>query len=275
MRGKRTAATILVRWITLSGALVCVTDVIGAELHPIVETESGYFFGASAGQKWIKAKQALSSVTDTTAFRVYSLTEQLGETKGSTPKADEDVCPDNFSVSLGSNVEGGVIAIAAQWNALPRKPQIIDTTEKAYIDAVRDFLKNRGIKDPKVKMKRILRIDLNGDGEDEVLLSATNYFKAEEEEVPSSSPAGSYSVVLLRRVVAGKVKTQLIAGEVHPKATHFNAPNYYDVTAVVDLNGDGKLEVVVHSSYYEGGSTTIYRCDSEKIEPLLEVGCGV
>ena len=165
MRSKRTAATILIRWITLSGALVCATGVIAAELHPIVEAESGYFFGASAGKEWIKAKQALNSVTDATVFRVYSLTEQLGETKGSTPKADEDVCPDNFSVSLGSTMEGGVVAIAAQWNALPRKPRITDATQKVYIDAVRDFLKNRGIKDPKVKMKRILRVDLDGDGD--------------------------------------------------------------------------------------------------------------
>ena len=273
LRRKRTPATRLIQCITLSSALVCATRVIAAELHPIVEAESGYFFGASAGEKWIKAKEALSSVKETTVFRLYSLTEQMGETKGNRPKADEDVCPDNFSVSLGSKSEGAVIAIAAQWDALPRKPRITDPTEKVYIEAVRDFLANRGIKDPKVKMKRILRVDLDGDGEDEVLLSATNYFKAEEEEVPSSSPAGSYSVVLLRRVVAGKIKTRLIAGEVHPSASHFDAPNYYDVTAVLDLNGDSKLEIVVHSSYYEGGSTTIYGHDSKK--PLLKVECGV
>jgi hypothetical protein len=84
------------------------------------------------------------------------------------------------------------------------------------------------------------------------------------------SPApGSYSVVLLRRVVAGKVQTQLVAGEIYPRGGTANAPNLYDIAAVLDLNGDGRLEVVMHPLYYEGGATIIYQCDPKKIEPFV------
>jgi hypothetical protein len=94
------------------------------------------------------------------------------------------------------------------------------------------------------------------------------------------SPAGSYSMVLLRRVVAGKVETQLVQGEFYPKAYvstdgSFNAPNAYKLIAVLDLDGDGKMEVVASSNYYEGAETTIYRCNPKKIESLLSVACGV
>jgi hypothetical protein len=90
-------------------------------------------------------------------------------------------------------------------------------------------------------------------------------------------------MVLLRRVVAGKVETQLVEGEFYPKAypkateddASFNAPNVYKVIAVLDLDGDGKLEVVVASNYYEGEEITIYRCDPKKVEALLSVACGV
>jgi hypothetical protein len=167
-----------------------------------------------------------------------------------------------------------VIALAAPWNALPRKVQLIDPTQQVYIDAVSAFLKTKGIEQPKVKIENIVRVD--GDGENEVLISATNYFS--KDRVPMRSPAGSYSMVLLRRVVAGKMETQLIEGEFYPKAytetEKFNAPNAYKVIAVLDLDGDGKMEVVVASNYYEGEATTIYRCDLKKIESLLSVACG-
>jgi len=146
--------------------------------------------------------------------------------------------------------------------------------QSVYVEAVRDFLKSHGIADPKVRITLILRIDLEGDGEDEVLINATNYF-SRRDEVPMHAPKrGSYSIVMLRRVVAGKVQTQLLAGELYSKADASNAPNIYKIPAVLDLNGDGKLEVIVHSFYYEGGQTTIYRCEPDKIEAALSVECG-
>src|SRR5206468_10461343 len=124
---------------------------------------------------------------------------------------------DVLTGSLSPSPDKGAVALAAPWNALPRKPQGIDPTQKVYVDAVRDFLKTKRIEQPKVKIENILRVDLDGDGEEEVLISATNYFE-KEQGAPMRSPAGSYSMVILRRVVAGKVETQLVEGEFHPKA---------------------------------------------------------
>jgi hypothetical protein len=85
---------------------------------------------------------------------------------------------------------------------------------------------------------------------------------------------GSYSIVILRRVVDGNVQTKVVAGEVYSKPNDSVAPNVYNLAAVLDLNGNGKLEVIVHSFYYEGNQTTIYRCEPDKIEPVLSVECG-
>jgi hypothetical protein len=280
-RPPKTAAMKLVNLVVVGSALLICRAAAAADLHPIVEVQSGYLFGAIADGKWIKADEAAKSIENEVTYQVYGLTESLGEAKGGKAKAVEDVCTDTLSVSLSPKPENGVIALAAPWNALPRKPRVADTTQQVYIDAVRDFLKTKGIEQPKVKIESILRVDLDGDGEEEVLISATNYFR-KDDHVPMRSPAASYSMVLLRRVVAGKVETQLIVGEFYPKAYpksaqeegRFNAPNAYKVITTLDLDGDGKMEIVVGSNYYEGEMTTIYQCDPKKAEAVLSVGCG-
>jgi len=272
--------------------ILCPGIAAAAELHPIVEVQSGFLFGAISDGKWIKADDVSKSLTDGTSYRVYGLTQALGDAKGGKPTPEDVPCEQTISVTLSPKPDKGVIAIAAPWNALPRKVQVLDPTQKVYVDAVSDFLKTKGIAQPKVKIDNIIRVDLDSDNEEEVLISATNYLGKDAlvpgnawnktERVPMRSAAGNYSCVLLRRVVAGKVETQVIAGEFYPKAykskneddASFDAPNAYKVIAVLDMDGDGKMEIVVGSHYYEGEATTIYRCDPKKIEAVLEVGCG-
>lgn len=274
--------------ITAPGALLICAAAAAADLHPIVEVQSGYLFGATANGKWIKAEEAAESLPGETTYQVYGLTEALSEAKASKATHEGAPCEETLAVWLSPKPEKGVIALAAPWNALPRKPRVLDTTQPVYIDAVRDFLKTKGIEQPKVKIESIVRVDLDGDGQNEMLISATNYSSkdtldyapagAPHAEVPMRSPAGGYSLVLLRRVVAGKVETQLVEGEFYPKAAQdegrFDVPNAYKVIATLDLDGDGKMEVVVGSSYYEGEAITIYRCDPKKVEALLSVACG-
>ncbi len=261
-----------------SFSLVLCTAALAGDLHPIVEVQSGYLLGASTEGKWLKADETAKSIADETTYHVYGLTEALGAAKAAKPEPTDGPCEETLAVSLSPKPEKGVIAIAALWNALPRKPRVADPTQKVYLDAVRDFLKTKGIEQPKAKIESILRIDLDGDGEEEVLISATNYF-TKNGSVPMRSLAGSYSMVLLRRVVSGKVKTELIEGEFYKKPYSgddgsFDAPNAYKVIATLDLNGDDRMEVIVAASYYEGEKITIYRCDPKKVEALLSVACG-
>lgn len=253
--------------------LLLAAAALGADFAPIVEVDTQFLFGAMENGKPVLAEKAVKRLRGDETFRLYSLTAALGEAKAGKPESAGEPCPDVFVVPLTPKPPDGVIAIGGQWNALPRVPKAVGTKQPVYVAAVKAFLESRGLRNPAVKIEQILRIDLDGDGEEEVLISATNYF-SKDGRVPNASSAGSYSCVIERRVVKGEVRTRLIEGEFYPKAKTFNAPSRYQVAAVLDVDGDGAMEVIVASNYYEGGATTIYRCGAGKIIELLSVACG-
>ena len=129
----------------LVALLICTGASPAAGLHPIVEVQSGYLFGATADGKWIKAEEAAKVLPDETTYRVYGLTQAFGEAKGGKPEpSEDDVCSDVLAVSLSPKVEKGVIALAAPWNALPRKPRVMDTTQQAVCRRGTRFFENEG-----------------------------------------------------------------------------------------------------------------------------------
>ncbi len=206
----------LVGFLVANCLLLLVSGAAAADLHPIVEVQTGYLFGATVNGKWMKAENAAKAMSDEATYRIYGLTQSLGQARGGKPKrSEEDVCSDVITVELSPKPENGAIALAAPWNALPRKPQVISPTHKVYVDAVRDFLQTKGIKEPKTAIENILRIDLDGDGEEEVLISATNYFQ-KKDSVPMRSPAGNYSMVLLRRGSCWKSGNAVGRGRIPP-----------------------------------------------------------
>src|SRR6266498_3323342 len=104
----------------VAAVLICAGASPAAELHPIVEVQSGYLFGATKDGKWVKADEAAKALPDQTTYVVYGQTESLGETKGGKPKGEEGPCEETLFVGLSDKPEKGAIALAAPWNALPR-----------------------------------------------------------------------------------------------------------------------------------------------------------
>lgn len=106
------------KFITALGALLICAAAPATELHPIVELQSGYLFGATAEGKWMKAEEAAKTLSGDATYQVYGLTQSFGEARGGKPKpSEEDVCSDVLTVSLSPKPEKGAIALAAPWNA--------------------------------------------------------------------------------------------------------------------------------------------------------------
>ena len=113
--------------------------------------------------------------------------------------------------------------------------------------------------------------DLDGNGTQEVIIQASSRDNVTDGGMSGMKP-NDYSLVLLRYEDKGK------AGEIplmfdHPSEESLNYMN--KIEAVADFDGDGTMEVLVSSAYYEGESATLFRFRGTKLIKLVEMGDGV
>ncbi|MDQ6695651.1 MAG: VCBS repeat-containing protein [Chloroflexota bacterium] len=242
-------------------------------IHPIMDLNTQCLLGGSQDGKWVKPEVVTAALKGGEKYRLYSLAGYMGQATGSKATSIGVPCEDTqrVTISPAPKITKNVYAVGATWAAEPRVPRSESLNQVIYQNAVRDVLKQKGLTNPKIKLTQVLRVDLEGDGVPEVLVSATY---SAHPAFPSVA-AGDYSLVLLRKVIKGKTQTFVIDGEAYAKDSPFAAPNTYTVTSVLDLNGDGTMEVVVDSRYYEGEFSTVYQVKGSDIQPVLECGCGV
>jgi hypothetical protein len=235
-----------------------------------------YLLGGWSKDGWLQDKAAGSLLHGGEKYRSYSLNRELGTAVGGPPHPLGEInepCHDTLVVSFTAAPEGreGLVAVGGSFNPLPRMPRLQSTKQKVYINAAAAILRQKGITRPNVRLTQVIRVDLEGDGTEEVLVSATYYAKGLS---PSAAP-GDYSLVFLRRLVKGTVATRVIAGDFFPKGVQFGAPGEHRVGAVLDLNGDGVMEIVLFGRYYEGEWAAAYRADRDKVIKIFSAGCGL
>ena len=248
-------------------------------VYPVVDLGTGCLLGAGAKGKWLDSDAVAPMLKGGEGYRLYSLRGYIGQGVGSA-SSDKGVgapCVGTEEVAVGplSRSREGVIAVGGQLRAMPRVPRIESNNQAVYIRATADILRRNGIATPNVKLTQVLRIDLEGDGVQEVIVSATNYTsELRSNSMAVRAQAGDYSLVFLRKAVRGKVETVILDAEYYPGPTEFAAPAEYKVAGILDVNGDRIMEVVVHGRYYEGGWSTVYTINGTRVQEVLSCGCG-
>ncbi len=236
--------------------------------------------GGFAGGKWLKPNLLKPKLPGKRAYRVVTLAGAAGTVTGMPPKPDlkDEVCPDNFKVVFTPKrepSETAAVAVAAPWNVTPRPVRIAGTTDQTYVKATGEVLAKLGLPKAKVTLAQVVRVDLDGDGTEEVLVAASSY--KDRIEGLTDPKAGDHSVVYLRKVVAGKVETVVLVSQVFRQKANLNddLPLEFEIVAVIDADGDGTMEVVVSDRYYEGAGMKLYRIAGLKALAVLDCGCGL
>jgi hypothetical protein len=246
-----------------------------AETFAIIDMRYGYLIGAVESGNWIEPTDATNSVKPGAKLPVYGLAGAVGTAAIVKLDTQNEPCPDRPVVKLNpKKMRQGAVAFAASWNTLPRKQKLVDVKQqKQHVDVVRGFLRERGLRNPVVHISQIVCVDLDGDGQEEFVISATHYKNGDK--IPDESTANTYSFVMIERVIDGKTKTELVDGEFYPEAKADSAPNRFEIAALLDLNDDGKIDLVLRSAYYEGDEISVYEYQPTAVKKVLSVGCGL
>ncbi|MEM8533725.1 MAG: peptidoglycan-binding protein [Chloroflexota bacterium] len=248
-----------------------------SDVVPIVDARTGWLLGGSSGDTWLDGSSTAALLEGNEEYRLYTLTEQQGIAVGSKPEAFDIIpCPATFAVDFTLVPrESSILALGGDWDALPRVPVEEGTDSEVYEQAVAEWLQDQGIAAPEVQITQVIRVDLEGDGTDEVLISATRLAELNGVAPAPLIEAGDYSLVMLRKMVDGEVANIFVAGESYSEAYEFAAPNEYRIGTILDTNGNGQMEFTIESQYYEGAATELYRMNGKQLESLLITGCGL
>jgi hypothetical protein len=239
------------------------------EFHPIVY--NGYLLGGSKGSKWLQASEVIGRVKGGEKYRLYGLGNHDGDAIGGKGEPPIETEPSTEMVEIDftkKNTETD-IAINGSWNALPRVPARLSNSSESYRKIVAELLKQKGLKNINVNIKQIFKIDLEGDGADEVLISAENVTPLSTEHKKDT-----YSILILRKAVNGKIENIALRQEVYLKDEEFSEgpPYLHTIESICDANGDGIMELLLSTVYYEGDYYELVRINGNKCEPLIGNG---
>jgi hypothetical protein len=254
----------------LAGALLLFPGLAGAQRGvPVIDASSGYLLGVVSNGVWRKAETAAPGVAAGVRYRVFGAEALLGTASGGRAVSVEEPCPETFQVELSPAREDAVVALGGGWNVLPRRVQR-NAPAAPYRELVRALLVRHGIARPEVRITGVTRVDLDGNGTEEVIVNATR-----ESGSTRAVGRGDYSLLLVRKLVNGTPRTIVLEEEYHPRPTPESVQNTFTLGGVYDLDGDGVYEIIMRGAYYEGGWTTVYRVRGSARQQLASVGCGV
>jgi hypothetical protein len=207
-------------------------------------------------------------------YQVVRLDEPIASTIGSEARPSCEPL-DLVSVEFDPAIPGDffeIDALAIQTGAAvrPHSVELLGLSIPAYIDATSSLLATRVPGIPVVNLTQVIRTDLEGDGTDEVIVAAST--------IPDdliSSQVGDYSIVYLRKVIEGEVQTAILGVSVVEDLDNlFQNLAVFEVAAVADLNGDGKMEIVINGTVWEGAFLQAWEYINDDLGPVEVLSCG-
>ena len=232
------------------------------------------------GDGWVRADSgAPPPARAGDEYRIVRLDDAITTATGSGPTTGCGPGGDDFTVDVGlrhpeDRLAPTAVAVSGVADPRPRSVSVLDPRADVYRSAAVAVLADLGVVDDDPDVVQVVRGDLEGDGVDEVFVAVQ---RVTDPATLFAAP-GDYSVIFVRRVVGGEVLTSVLAQSIAPdpqppEQTPFVAVGR--ISALADLNSDGRMEVVTHDTYYEGTDAIVHEAQAGGgFVEVLSAGCG-
>lgn len=247
---------------------------------PIVDHFTGYLLGGVQADangpegRWVDVGTTVSALSGGETYRVYTGSALAGTATGSAPEKRGGVCPGTLlSLSPAPAIEMS-LGVGGGWNAAPRTPSVGDGTA-VHRDAVASLLAQEGVEVDaiEVNVAQVWTVDLDNDGHQEEIIQAA---RLKDGGATPAVDAGDYAVIAMMKQTENGLRTSAVAVNAFPEAQELAYPWRYYVPNILDLDGDGRLELVVSGARFEGTQTTVYVVDGDgTARPVMSGGCAL
>ena len=244
------------------------------ELIGVAQPHSIWFIGSYDREKgWLTDDKSKRLFKRGTRFRLIGLKPRTSAATIGKPESGQEV--GGYFGQIGKPVSGAPLLALGGWDepALRRSIKPVSLHGHLAEDAAKLQLSKKGLKTSTIRLTQNLEVDLDGDGAPESLFCAHS-----RDEMGSvvHSAKGDYALAGIRFVANGKAETALLDGMAHTTAKESDATtHHYQIIACADIDGDGRLEIALYSSYYEGDGVDIYSFVGKKLKKVLSAGWGV
>jgi hypothetical protein len=243
-----------------------------------LEKDETVVMGVLEGSKWVAAdtisQESQKRIEAGLKTVLFDLDGWQGKAMVGGKFEARTVCDWNrvTDISTPVKLEKTTFAIDADWNVAPRVAKVLPNSNATYLKVVADELKLRKLKQPAV-ITQLLQVDLDNDKTSEMIVVA-------QTSSALKSNTGEYSLVLVRKVIAGKVKTfaleDFVIAKGYDAATDTGAlqGKSNQITAIADIDGNGTMEIFIDDQVNEGYGVRVFNWTGKAFSKVLDWGCG-
>lgn len=244
---------------------------VSYEKSEIIPVYAEFLLGGRLNGEWVDAETIAGKITASQTWKTFAFDRQLADRQGGMPCREQGP-GEYWDISFPVAGEGDevVLRVACDKASMPRKPRLQSGGLETYEKIVAEYLKKNGITSAP-KLRQVIRVDLDGDGTEEVFIVADNV----DATVPVTV-ANTYSLVLFRCLKNGKVETTALRENYNHEDIEgmADSPNSYKISFFADVDGDGAMETIIYGRYYEGFWYEIHEFSGGVLKKVFSEGLG-